>query len=879
MKKTYKQQIKRVLAEENTGLSNEQVLEREQKGFINKSSKDNEKSTAKIIFSNCFTFFNTILFSIALLFLVFIIFLQASGNGEVVNIHFGFSKFAFLFPAVINVIIGTVQEINSRNTIRKLKIVTAAKIKVVRNATVQEIETNKLVIDDIAIVAAGEQAVADYTVISGEVSVDESLLTGESDYVKKKAGDTILSGSTIMIGSAKVRVEAVGDQTYATKLSQKVKNAASHKSELMTNIHKILKILTIMLAIVSVTIIITLMVKIHLKGNVPEIWDDMTMSITNPVSWARIMVTVGSFGVGIIPSGLMLTSSLAMIMSIAGLAKKQTLIQELYSLENLSRVDVICLDKTGTLTDGTMNLKDVKAFTHLEIVVEHIKNLMATQKSRNQTAEAIYKKFGEAENVKIKEIIQFSSQTKYSGLIYENGDKLLMGAPEYLLDKTDEHLKIVEEEAKQGRRVIALKLNNELLSFFILEDHIRDSAKDTLKFFYENGVDVKIISGDNPITVSKIAEECGVKNSNKYISLEGVKLEDIPNIADKYTIFARVSPEQKEALVEALQKQNHKVAMTGDGVNDILALRKANTSISFATATEAAKSCADVILLDNDFSHLKDVVSEGRRVINNVQNMSVLFIMKAVAIIIFAFAGIAFTKGQMWYSIENAYMLECSVIGTGAFLLSLDKKNNKPLTGSFIKNVNYKGMAAGVLAAISIIIPIMLYTVPTFFGKTPIISARNVRTMITILLTCAGFVVLLSLCVPFNKYKARAFIFTLLVATALAFMFPTAYVGGRPISTEMFTYDISAGQNIFNSPFFTQYLRPWNAPVVQMLNAQPSNFLIIALFFLVTFPLFYQILRLVDRYVKANYDKDDMKKTLKQDIYNYRHHIKKQDEQ
>ena len=391
-----------------------------------------------------------------------------------------------------------------------------------RDKKEESIDSSDLVIDDIVLLKSGEQATADFILVDGFLQVDESMLTGESKYIKKMPGDKIFSGSSIIIGNGKARTIEVGNKTYASLLSSKVKSMNCHKSELMTNIMFMMKILTIILGVVAVVTISTLMYKISKYGNDPDIWDGMTLSLSDPVTWARIMVTVGSFSIGVIPSGLVLTTSVTLVVSIASLAKKNTLIQELYSLENLSRIDIICLDKTGTMTDGTMKLVNIKMYDHLENIVYHIMNLIGVTEDRNQTIEALYNKFGLNENVKYSEIIPFSSETKYSGLIYENNDKVLLGAPEYLLDKDDDRLKYVSEKAKEGFRVLALKLNDKLMCFFVIEDTIRESAKDTLKFFYDNNVDVKIISGDNPHTVSKISEKCGVKNFDKYISLEGV---------------------------------------------------------------------------------------------------------------------------------------------------------------------------------------------------------------------------------------------------------------------------------------------------------------------------------------------------------------------
>ena len=828
-----------------TGLNDNEVKERYDKGLSNICHDTNEKSTLHIILSNTFTFFNIILFSIAIIFLVLTIVLSATGNGDFVNKFLGLSKFIFLIPALMNVIIGTTQELHSRRIIRSLKIVTEAKSKVIRNNKTEIIDSSKLVMDDIVILCAGEQATADLELIDGEVSVDESMLTGESDHIKKTKGDKILSGSAIIVGEAKAKVVEVGDKTYASKLSQKVKSSGRHKSVLIDTIYKIMKILAVAILIVTIVIFSTLIYKIINNGSQKEIWDDMEMSLSSGTSWARIIITTASFAVGIIPSGLVLTTSVTLMLSIVSLSRKETLIQELYSLENLSRVDVICLDKTGTLTDGTMNVCEVKRFDHLEVIVDNIQLLISTVENRNQTLEALYKYFGKIDNPEYKELIPFSSANKCSGLITVDDKKILLGAPEYLLSKDDERLEFVKEKAQEGKRVLAFLYDNNLIAFFVIEDHIRDTAKDTLNFFRENGVDVKVISGDNPLTVSKIAKDCGIVNYDKYISLEGIPLEDIDGLVDNYTIFARVSPEQKEAIVKALQKRGHKVAMTGDGVNDILALRKSDFSISFANATEAAKSVSDVVLLDNDFSHLKDVVGEGRRVISNIQRTAILYLMKSIAVIIFAFALIPFAKGQMWFTIENTYILEATVVGTGGFLISLESKKT-PIKGSFIKNIRAKSISAGILAAFAILLPVMLYRAPLRLGYESIIYESDVRTMMTILLAFSGFVVLFSMCVPFNRYRTFTMILTFLVATLLSFMFPTSFVGGIPTNADSFNYDASIGQTIFDCQFVKEFFRPWNSPVISNLFANSSNILLIRVFIFVITPLYLLLIRYID---------------------------------
>ena len=839
-----KQPVDRIQALPDVGLTSKQVDERKNKGYVNIATDPNDKSTAKIIAGNLFTFFNIVLLSIALVLIVLIICLNASGNNDIVNEYFGFSKFVFLIPAIMNVGMGSFQEIKSLNVIKKLRIVTSTKAKVVRDSEIKTIEAVDIVLDDIVAVCAGDQASADLIVLSGEVEVDESMLTGESDQVKKKSGDTILSGSSIIVGSAKCRAEKIGDDTYAAELTRKVKSGTRHKSELMSSIMKIIKVLTVGLLVAVAVITTTLIIKFSVSGSNTAIWDGLDLSLSNPLSWVMILLTDSMFGIGIIPSGLVLTTSVALMVSIAQLTKKQTLVQELYSLENLSRVDVICLDKTGTLTDGTMAVCDVKAFIPMDDLNQHARMLIAASgDERNATAEAVYQYFGKAEEPDFKEAIPFSSANKYSGLIYHDGKKLLMGATDYLIDKDDERMSYVIERAKLGNRVIALKLDDKLLAFIAIEDHVRDTAADTLRFFRENGVTVKVISGDNPLTVSIIAQKCGIINADKYISLEGVALEEIPDIAEKYTVFARVSPEQKEALVAALQAKAHKVAMTGDGVNDILALRRADSSITFAKATEAAKSCSDVVLLDNDFSHLKEVVGEGRRVIGNIQKTTVLYLMKSIVVFCLAFALIPFSKGQMWFSIENMYMLEAAVIGTGGFLLSLEPRRT-PVKGSFMKNIVSKSIAAGILALCATLMPIMLYTIPASGGAQPFVTYENVRSMMTVMTTFAGLVVVLSMCIPFNKYRTFAMLSVVGVTVILGLLFPSSYIGGK-----------AAG---LDAQLFSEMFRPMNSPAVRDLLYDPNNYTVLRIFLYAAIPAFILIHFAAENYARKEFK--DLKK-------------------
>ena len=852
MKKT-NIEITRVDAPCDKGLSTEQVQERIRADKVNIIKNKVDKSYGKIIFDNVFNPFNIVLISIALIFLFFVIYLYSTNNGDIADKSFGFSKFTFLVPVLANSIIGSIQEIKSKKTLKKLKIVNEANCNVIRDGQEVTLPISNIVLDDIVHLKAGDQASADMILKEGVVEVDESLLTGESDSVKKNVGDTIYSGSSILVGSGKAAVYRVGDETYAATLSNKVKKLSRHKSELMTTINNIIKVLAIVLLVVTIIVITTLCIKIAKWGNDPSVWgdpsDNITYSLTDIGTWSKIILTAGAFAIGVIPTGLILLTSVTLAVSIVKLAHQHTMIQELYSLENLSRVDTICLDKTGTLTDGTMKVVETKSFIDEGEVKKHIQALLGASDDLNQTATALQNEFG-SEKQEIKELIPFSSKTKSSGIVYLNGDSLTLGAPDYLLDKNSVEYSFVEEKAKEGKRVLALLLNNNLIALFVLVDNIRKSAKETLAFFYDNAVDVKIISGDNALTVSKIAQECGVKNYDKAISLENIELDTIPSLVEEYSIFARVSPEQKQAIVEALQGKGKKVAMTGDGVNDILALRKSNASITFAKATDAAKACSDVVLLDNDFSHLKEVVGQGRRVVNNVQRTAILFLMKTFAIAALSIVLIPFKRAQMYFSVENIYMMQTGVTAIGGLLLSLEG-TKQPIRGTFKDNVIWKTIIAGSIVVLAVLIPIWLNQIPTMLGYDPIVNNSNVGSLISVLATFAGIDVAISMSLPLNRYRLTVIFIIIASCLILGFALPTSYIGGRASSFSMFK---SPDGQFFHSQFFKEFFQPWNAPAIKALNSERGSYLTMAIFFSSALPICIVLMNLVNKWLRKKYN-------------------------
>ena len=808
------------LADPSLGLTKEQVDAAHEAGFDNSFNAKTSKSYGEIFKSNICQFFNFVLYGIVILFLIFSAILNANGRHDLVTTYFGFSKYLFVGPVTINIIISIIQEIRSKKVLDKLRLVTEAKSTVIRDGKKIVVPSSSVVYGDLLVLSLGEQIPVDIKIVSGAGEVDESMLTGESEPVvksKEKGHNQAYAGSFLTSGSFTGIATQVGADTYANKLSKKVKSITKTKSMLMQSIYNVINVMAIVLLVMLILVMSTMIIKVVVAGHDISVFDP-EMDLQYVDTWAKMTVTAAAFAIGVLPTGLVLVTSMSLAASVIILARQNTLIQELYSLENLSRVDTICLDKTGTLTDGSMS---VESFICLKGKEEenkpYITTLVSSMKALNQTGQALFDYFGNEAVYPVKKEVPFSSAKKYSGALLEDGTKLLLGAPEYLT-KDEKVLEQAKEYARQGKRVLLFAINEEPRVLLILKDGIRLSAPETIAFFNENAVDVKIISGDNVETVSKIAEICGVPNADKAISLENVPVEEIESLSD-YVIFGRVSPEQKEALVEALQKKGRKVAMTGDGVNDILALRKANSSITFEKATDAAKSCADVVLLDNDFSHLKEVVGQGRKVVNNAQRSSVLFLMKTVFMVAMSLFLIPFPRGHMVFSIENIYLMQTAVIAVGGFMLSLEP-TRKPITGSFRGNVYPKAFASGMALLIATMVPVTL-------NSFHVISNDNTTALISILTTVAGFAVLIRNSRPFTKYRGIVFLLVLVAALFLALALPKSYLGGMPTSSA----DIISGN------FLHEFFQPWNSPVYGHLISEPSAWITLIVYTAIVYPL------------------------------------------
>ncbi len=816
------------LGNETTGLSQEEALSRNEAGYDNSFNAKTGKTYGEIVRSNLCLFFNYVLYGIALLFAVFAIVLHVNGRDDLVQEYFGFSKYLFLGPVTINIIISIIQECRSKKVLDKLRLVAEAKTTVIRDGKEIRIPSTQVVYGDLVCLGLGEQCPVDVRIVEGRAEVDESMLTGESDPVQKEPSEgknTIFSGSYLLSGGVKGIATAVGANTYINRLSKKVKDIEKTKSELMRSIYRVINLMAGVLIAMLILVLVTMVTKILLYGDDPSIFEKkMDLSLVD--TWAKMTVTAAAFAIGVLPTGLVLVTSVALTASVVILAKQNTLVQELYSLENLSRVDTICLDKTGTLTDGTMSVDEVVYYGEEATVDSLFATLLSSMRSVNPTGQALIAHFGNEAHEEVAEEIAFSSARKYSGAKLKDGRELLLGAPEYL-SKDKALLDRATAFAKEGKRVLLFLVSGKPLALVTLRDGIRKSAPETIAFFAENGVDVKIISGDNVNTVSKIAAICGVPNATKAISLENIPLEDLEEVALEYAVFARVSPEQKEALVEILQRHGRKVAMTGDGVNDILALRKANSSITFEKATDAAKSCADVVLLDNDFAHLKEVVGQGRKVVNNTQRSSILFLMKTAFMVLLSISLLPFPRGHMVFTIENIYLIQTAIIAVGGFFLSLEP-TKKPITGTFRQNVYPKAATGGLALLIGALLPTTLNA----FG---LINEGATTALISILTTLSGLAVLICFSRPFTRYRVFVLGLVLFAIAFLSLALPKSYLGGQPTSIKDFTSDT----------FAHEFFQPWNSPVYQLIAESMPTWVTIIAFTAFVYPFVVLMERLL----------------------------------
>jgi cation-transporting ATPase E len=741
-------QVKRYSPNLKAGLSTNLVQLRNTEQLINDVDTKYSKTYKNIFISNIFTFFNLLCFITA---------------GALIYVKANFSDMFFVVVFSLNIIIGIYQEIKAKLSIEKLSLLSSPTAKVIRDSIESEISVKEIVLDDVILLSTGKQVPTDCILAEGIVEVNESLLTGESVPVKKDIGDTLFAGSFISSGNCKVRAEKVGKANYIQTLTSKAKKYKKPNSELLNSLKLIMTIVGLLIIPIS-----ALMFKI----NYDVLEHDIPLTI---LKTAAVII-------GMIPAGMFLLTSMALAVGVIRLAKNNTLVQDLYALEMLARIDVLCLDKTGTITDGRMKVNDCLLLNNNTsyTINEIIGAMLSALNDNNQTSIALYNHFGYSNVMKSLKILPFSSKRKLSAVTFADAGTFVLGAPEFIMqtlpDKVD---RLIGQYAATGLRVLMIahssaQLNGDKIpsslkpmALITITDNIREDAVHTIKWFKENGVAIKVISGDNPITVSEVARRVGVENAEKFISLEGLNDKEIISVANKYSVFGRVTPEQKAVLVKALKASGKTVAMTGDGVNDILALKEADCSITVASGSEAARNVSHLVLMDNNFSSMPKVVYEGRRVINNIQKSSSLYLMKTLFTTILAIISII-QYDEYPFSTSSLLLLETFIIGVPSFFLSLQPNANK-VNGKFISYVLSRAIpSAFILVGNVMLFKAVHWVIPEFDNDL------LYETMATIVLTYAGLVLLFRISQPMNAYRGFLFgIMFLLCSAALIYLGPT----------------------------------------------------------------------------------------------------------
>ena len=702
------------------GLTKGEVERLTKEGKTNYIKNKADKSYAEIVFSNVFTYFNGIFTLLAVLLII---------GGA-------FKGLVFLPVVVINIIIGIFQQFRSKRVLDKLALLDESKYIVVRDGIEEEVKSTSLVLGDIIKLDSGKQIPADGTVIYGNASVNESLLTGESDEIEKTEGSELKSGSFIVSGVVYARLTHVGSESYVSKITSEAKKIKEKKSEMISEIEKYVRISGIVIIPIGGILLYQSMV---VNGE----------PYSNAISSMVAAVT------GMIPEGLYLLVTIALALSAARLAKKKVLLHDMKSIEALARVDILCVDKTGTITSTEMDVTDVfgrvdEKDKELEEAKEILSKYINTIPDNNATMIAMRKYFPDNGLLESKEILPFDSKNKYS-CIKTSKRTYKLGAPEFLIDKKDmsKNQELIEKYTGEGKRVLALVENDKPIIFIALQNELRENAKETFSYFEEQGITIKVISGDNPLTVSKIAEKANIYNADKYVDASTLDTEEkIKEAILKYTVFGRVKPEQKKQIVDAIKANNLKVAMTGDGVNDILAMKEADCSIAMGEGSEAARSAAQVVLLDSDFSHMKDIVFEGRRNINNITRSATLFLYKNI----FSFLLAVFSIGAAFsYPLKPTQISILSFfnIGLPAFLLTFEP-NTKKQEGSFAKNVFTNAIPAA-LTSFFFFFSMMVFA--EMFG----ISQTEVSTASIYLISVVGFNILWFITRPLNNYHRIIF--------------------------------------------------------------------------------------------------------------------------
>lgn len=706
------------------GLSKAEVAKLTKEGKTNYVKNKADKNYAEIVFFNVFTYFNAIFALLSVL----------------VILGGAYKSLVFLPIVILNTLIGIFQQIRSKRVLDKLALLDDSKYKTIRDGQETEVASSALVLGDIIKLESGQQIPADAEVIEGNASVNESLLTGESDEIEKKVGSELRSGSFIVSGKIYAKLTHVGADSYVSKITGEAKKIKEKKSEMITDIERIIHVAGAVIIPVGMILVYQSMV---VNG---ESYSDAISSMVGAVT-------------GMIPEGIYLLVTIALALSAARLAKKKVLLHDMKSIETLARVDVLCVDKTGTITSSEMDVTDVFGRKdESEKELKEAKDILAkyaqTIPDNNATMLAIRKFFEDKGKLDGTDIMPFDSKHKYSCIKTKEATYKL-GAPEFLMDdkEMEKHKSLIEKYTGNGKRVLALvkeEKTNIPIIFVALENELRENAKETFDYFEKQGITIKVISGDNPLTVSKIAEKAGINNASKYVDTSTLDSEEkILDAVKEYTVFGRVKPEQKKLIVDAIKANGQKVAMTGDGVNDILAMKEADCSIAMGEGSDAARSAAQVVLLDSDFSHMKDIVFEGRRNINNITRSATLFLYKNIFSFLLAVFSIVVAT-QYPLKATQISMLSFFNIGLPAFLLTFEPNTTKP-KALFLKNVLTNAIPAAMTSFFAIVAMMK-------FADLFDIPSIDVSTASIYLISVVGFNILWFITRPINKYHKLIFL-------------------------------------------------------------------------------------------------------------------------
>ena len=753
-------EIVRFNPDKNIGLTEAQVTSRQEQGLVNSAPKKYSKTYGSIFFGNIFTFFN---------------FLCVVAAVALVLAHAPLSQFTFVLIFTCNIVVAIVQEIRAKVKIDKLSILSAPTAKVLRNGKKKEIPVEEIVLDDVIFLSSGQQIPADCVMLDGAGDVNEALLTGESVPIKKAEGDPLLAGSFVTGGRVTARVDKIGTETYINKLTARAKKYKRPNSEIINSIHLFIKLIGLMIVPVAILMFFTNLKAANIEWADIEARGGFIKILLSTNTFDSVIQKTFSVVIGMVPSGLLLLTTVALSVGMIRLAKYNTLVQDMYSLEMLARVNVLCLDKTGTITDGRMRVSDCVLLNN---PTEY------TLDDNNQTSIALYERFGHSSALQATAQIPFSSVRKLSAVSFGDVGTFAMGAPEFVLKPMTARVEqLVKQYAQMGLRVLVLahtpnQITGEKLpvifrpvAIITLSDNIRPDAIDTIRWFKKNDVAVKVISGDNPVTVSEVARRAGIVNASQFISLEGLSPLEVETAANEYTVFGRVTPEQKAILIRSIKKAGNTVAMTGDGVNDILAMKEADCAVSVASGSEAARNVSNLVLQDNNFASMPKIVNEGRRVINNIKNSASLYIMKTLLTLILAVVCIT-TSSKYFFTTNNMILYEVLISAVPSFVLSL-QPNTSRVKGKFIPFVISRALPGAITMALGIITLDILHqsTLSYIFDYTAA-SGETVslyEPMLILALTFTGLVMLLRICQPLNLIRAALFaICTAACVTVLA---------------------------------------------------------------------------------------------------------------